>query len=102
MNYIKQLGINALYGIIAGGIVDICSWLFRTDRRNKRKIELNRFSKYIVGDGICLNDVKHLHLYFDFDTHYVVDNDTGEILLDFNGARHPSSEMADLLAILDR
>lgn len=90
MKFWKQVGFNAILGIIAGGIVDLIDMLI------KRR-------KQWVGNILCdpehLKDVKSI--YFDFDRYVMTDTNTGEILVDFSMAKYPRKEMIKVLNLIN-
>ena len=73
MSRLKQIGSNALLGVIVGGIID---WIFS-------KIENHRRLK---GEVHCDTErfVNTEKLNFDFSKKACIDGDTGEILIDFS------------------
>ena len=88
MKYLKQLGFNALLGIIAGGIVDLVSALM-----DKKK---NRWGCTILRDSDYIASVHNW--YFDFDKHLMTNGDNrDEVLIDFNTSPAPTKEMIRLI-----
>ena len=93
-DFLKNLGIYALVGSLAGGFIELLFGLY-----NKL---ISPFDKNIefLADEDRLRAVKNL--YFDFDNYKTIDYDTGEVLIDYSGARNPRREMIKVLDVINR
>lgn len=88
MKYLKQLGFNALFGMIVGGIVDLIFAMI--DRKR------NRWNCTFVKDTEYIKSVPIW--YFDFDKRLMVNAaDHDDVLIDFNSSPKPEKEMTRMI-----